>query len=591
MRKLHFRHNDVRFRDTVHAQRKELLHSKLYASILEIHDRLTKEKVEHLSQPLEMEDLKPHLAVVGSGLDLTLQEAWIFGVMFARGLDNGGSQMAFQVQESVGASGRLAVDIGLVMLDMHKKGILQCSKLLNGPTRHFGEMNYVRNLGYVIPESVINHILVGHTLKEDEVKDGFDILTMFKDLSNRVRDWSPTKMTLFERVEDLLLRSAGIPLADELNGSGLDTESKMVMLTFLNAIVDEKKVSAGELAVRCYFDHKERMKLKARLISGAGDLFKSGYLKLKYDEFTETNDLALGDKGSLLLQAVDENLKGLLPKEELHWDTVRPTAPTDIEKVQLFFRDGIRQRYNELKTLSSTAHFKQVRQRMLEKGLRGGLNILLSGSPGTGKTELVRQLARENNCMLVYVDLASIKGRYVGDSETAVKQIFSEYSELKKRESRVPILLLNEADGLLSKRQDRMEENFAVLNMLNTMQNILLQEMEDFDGILIATTNRPTGFDKAFERRFLYRFEVPRPDVDVQKQIWKHHFSSLSEMELNELSGSDMTGSDIANVARVAFQREILFGTEPSFSELLKICSEARSDQRRKQIGFNSSAA
>lgn len=61
----------------------------------------------------------------------------------------------------------------------------------------------------------------------------------------------------------------------------------------------------------------------------------------------------------------------------------------------------------------------------------------------------------------------------------------------------------------------------AIDKMENSIQNIILEEMESLEGIMIATTNLTTNLDKAFERRFLYKIEFSRPDVEVRSQIWQ----------------------------------------------------------------------
>ena len=64
-----------------------------------------------------------------------------------------------------------------------------------------------------------------------------------------------------------------------------------------------------------------------------------------------------------------------------------------------------------------------------------------------------------------------------------------------------PILLFNEADAVFSKRKDVNNGNVAQTE--NAIQNIILEEMENLDGILIATTNLADNLDGAFERRFV----------------------------------------------------------------------------------------
>ncbi len=93
--------------------------------------------------------------------------------------------------------------------------------------------------------------------------------------------------------------------------------------------------------------------------------------------------------------------------------------------------------------------------------------------------------------------------------------------------------------------------------MENSIQNIILQEMEKLDGILIATTNLTTNLDNAFERRFLYKIRFDRPDEKVKEQIWASMLPTLSEEDARELAhGFDFSGGQIENIVR---KKEIKF--------------------------------
>ena len=107
---------------------------------------------------------------------------------------------------------------------------------------------------------------------------------------------------------------------------------------------------------------------------------------------------------------------------------------------------------------------------------------------------------------------------WVGESEKNIKQIFDSYRQKVEEFKMTPILLFNEADAIISKRQEGAER--AVDKMENTIQNIILQEMELLDGILIATTNLAQNMDKAFERRFLYKINFTKPTLEARISIW-----------------------------------------------------------------------
>ncbi len=90
---------------------------------------------------------------------------------------------------------------------------------------------------------------------------------------------------------------------------------------------------------------------------------------------------------------------------------------------------------------------------------------------------------------------------------------------MRKRQSVTPILFFNEADAIIAKRKEATSSN--VSDTENRIQNILLEEIENFEGILIATTNLVSKIDTAYERRFLFKIEFQKPSITVKAQIWK----------------------------------------------------------------------
>ena len=96
----------------------------------------------------------------------------------------------------------------------------------------------------------------------------------------------------------------------------------------------------------------------------------------------------------------------------------------------------------------------------------------------------------------------------------------------------------------LGKRMEGVER--AVDGMENSIQNIILQEIENMEGILIATTNIAGNLDKAFERRFLYKIEFEIPDIHAKSAIWKSIIPELKDDEADILAVSyDFSGGQI----------------------------------------------
>ena len=139
----------------------------------------------------------------------------------------------------------------------------------------------------------------------------------------------------------------------------------------------------------------------------------------------------------------------------------------------------------------------------------------------------------------------------MGESEKNIKSLFDTYKDKVKKSSIAPILLFNEADAIISKRQEGAEH--AVDKMENSIQNIILQEMENLDGIMIATTNLAQNMDKAFERRFLYKIKFEKPTLEARMHIWHEMIPTLSEddtmtlAEKYEFSGGVITSASKQN--------------------------------------------
>ena len=236
----------------------------------------------------------------------------------------------------------------------------------------------------------------------------------------------------------------------------------------------------------------------------------------------------------------------------------------------------------------SAERYDEIRGKLREKGLRTGFTCLFYGSPGTGKTETVYQIARSCGRDLFIVDVSQIKSCWVGESEKNIKDVFDKYRKAVKNGGPVPILLFNEADAIFGIRAQGAER--AVDKMENAIQNIILQEMEDLDGILIATTNLTTNLDKAFERRFLYKIRFDKPSLEARASIWRSMIPELSEDESTQLAKDfDFSGGQIENIARKREVSSIIGLTEPSYAQVREFCTEEiiENEPARRKIGFN----
>ena len=258
-----------------------------------------------------------------------------------------------------------------------------------------------------------------------------------------------------------------------------------------------------------------------------------------------------------------------------------------IGKKALFYPSKTTRQVSELENLLSQEKFRQVQDSLEAHGMRKGFACLFYGTPGTGKTETVLQIARKTGRDIMQVDMSQMRDKFVGESEKNVKQIFTRYRRICKESDQTPILLLNEADALLSVRLTNVEH--SVDQMENTMQNILLQEMENFDGILIATTNLTQNLDGAFDRRFLYKVEFLKPTPEESRHIWQAMLPEISEEDAWMLATQyAFSGGQIENIARKQIVNSILFPEEGRDSEKIRQACESEylNKNQTRPIGF-----
>ncbi|MBR5633599.1 MAG: AAA family ATPase [Prevotella sp.] len=259
----------------------------------------------------------------------------------------------------------------------------------------------------------------------------------------------------------------------------------------------------------------------------------------------------------------------------------------DILPKKMFYGEKISAQIAELGQLLDENQYRQIRARMKETGFRCGFTCLFYGAPGTGKTETVLQLAKQTGRDILQVNISQIKSMWVGESEKNIKYVFDNYRAKVKENEMTPILLFNEADAVIGKRQEGAER--AVDKMENSIQNIILQEMETLDGIMIATTNLAQNMDKAFERRFLYKIKFEKPTLEARMSIWHEMIPSLNEADVRVLASKyDFSGGQIENIARHYTIGQILHGDSANIvDELSGYCDSERLEGKGcRKIGF-----
>lgn len=177
------------------------------------------------------------------------------------------------------------------------------------------------------------------------------------------------------------------------------------------------------------------------------------------------------------------------------------------------------------------------------------VKILLYGPSGTGKTITAQALAGEAEAELFKVDASTLVSPWVGESSKNVRKVFREFYNYVQSSSRRVFLFMNEADQLLSARGFITQ---AADKEYNQMQNILLEELENFEGVFIATTNSPDLLDNAWNRRFNVKIKFDIPSYETRVKLWKIHLTDRmplsSNIDIRKLAEYELAGGSIANV-------------------------------------------
>jgi len=366
----------------------------------------------------------------------------------------------------------------------------------------------------------------------------------------------------------------------------LNEGSIIIMVIFSYALLhnDEELVKADDLMeeLREIMGYSEAHHVENRLKSGKHKVMEKELVQFDCrDGIADTENFRLTEK------AVSEFLADISFMEKERRRSKYFIMAKNLSERKLFYGEKIRNRIDELTDLLKEDNFAGIRKRLAESGMRTGFACIFSGPPGTGKTETAYQIARKTGRDIMLVNIAETKSMWFGESEKRIKSLFDRYRGIVKNGGLAPILLFNEADAVLGKRRELSQSRSGPDQTENAIQNIILQEMENLNGILIATTNMTVNLDKAFERRFLYKIEFEKPNTESKIQMWQNFIPNLNEDDAAKLAGKyDFSGGQIENIVRKNTVSYILKGTEPNLSILESFCKEEMLEKPVTRIGF-----
>ena len=409
------------------------------------------------------------------------------------------------------------------------------------------------------------------------------------------------KLTLLTtRIEERVkMTETPIEVEEFFKEKELDEKEKRIFLALL-----KEEYSGGEGQFRdmntlielISFDEYEKIKNRALLEEGA-KLITSDII-----DYEEILNMFGGVSRSFYLQEdvmqriihpkkskkVAKLKLGELVEEQELFEYLKPTTTLD----DVVLNPKTRETLNNVVKQVDKKVFKKLRDWGIKEKRKGiDARIIFYGVAGTGKTMTAMSLAKTLKRPILSFDCSKILSMYVGESEKNVRKIFDDFKELSKKAKVDPILLLNEADQFLSSRSEGTGSSAD--KMHNQMQNIFLEQIEKFEGILIATTNLLGNIDKAFSRRFNYKIEFKKPGRKQRLRLWQFMLPENADYEegfaIEALARHELTGGQInliiKNTAyKVAVRDESVFSNKDFLEEIEKELGS--SFEGAKSMGF-----
>lgn len=332
----------------------------------------------------------------------------------------------------------------------------------------------------------------------------------------------------------------------------------------------------------------EQASVQVKLKSGMGELVRLGLAITipiePYDDSKETDRFVIAVRVvELLFHGHDEFVR-----YEKISNQVNIILAKDIVKKELFFNEKSQREIDNLRTMLSTDGFRRAKDILIRQKRNPGIQSLFWGPPGTGKTEVVRQLARESGRDILMLDMAKTTSAAWGATEKFYRALFLGYSYMVAVSDKAPILMLNEADQLLSKRLT--DVSTAIARSENTVSNIILEAFESTPGIILLTTNLASNFDDAFDRRLMFKTELSNPDAPARKKIWKSSIPELTDGESGRLAECfDLSGGQISNIVAKRNLAELYYDGDRGYNYIVGLCREEMETPVKgssRKIGF-----
>ena len=179
------------------------------------------------------------------------------------------------------------------------------------------------------------------------------------------------------------------------------------------------------------------------------------------------------------------------------------------------------------------------------------------GKPGTGKSITAEAVANYLNKNVLLVNYSELESKYVGETPKNIKNIF------KIAKENGSVIVFDEADSFLGKRLTNVTQSADY--GVNITRSVMLIELDNFDGVVIFTTNLLTNYDEAFKRRILANIEFKLPNEEGRKKIWESHLSE--KMPIDDGVNSSKLAKEFDGISGADIKDIVLFAATRALEE------------------------
>ncbi|MEO7042755.1 MAG: ATP-binding protein [Gemmatimonadaceae bacterium] len=207
-----------------------------------------------------------------------------------------------------------------------------------------------------------------------------------------------------------------------------------------------------------------------------------------------------------------------------------------------------------------------------------GLAFNFAGPPGTGKTICAEAIAQALGRRLLVVRYSEMESMWAGETPKNVAAVF------RVADEQGAVLFFDEADAIAARRSTQTLQ--PIQRESNTTVNVLLRELESFNGVVIFATNLAANFDPAFERRIRTHVLFERPSAVEREQIWRVQIHPektplAADVDFHVLADLfDASGGEIKN----AVLKAAAMAASESATELPRSIHQAHFEEAMREV-------